>query len=336
MKAGIHIIFWAVSFYILLINHSSSSEIQKIDIIYVSVFLIAPVFCVYVNFYLLIPRYFQNGKYLLYTATLILLIFISVGIHYFSFNVLVDFLFNNYYLISYVDNWQIIRTLIIFIGITTLAHLSRSWFELYESRVKLQEVEKEKALYQLESLRAQINPHFLFNSLNSLYSLALKQSPITPDTILKLSDVLRYVIYESNTENVELTKELEFISNYIELQKLRTHMAGVVSYKIDGVAANKKIVPLIFIVFIENAFKHGLKGDVANQYIRIVFNIYDDTVEFRSENNTGQGSHISGNDHIGLGLENVRKRLELVYKDRYQLDIESGSGNYSVYLKIKL
>ncbi len=336
IKAGFHLLFWATSFYVLLYNYASSSEFTRIDYIYTGIFLLAPVFAVYINFYLLFPRFFQKGKYVQYLALLAILILLSMGIHYFSFNVLADLLFKNYYIISYFDAWQIARTLIIFLGITTLAHLSQSWFELYESRARLQEVEKEKALYQLESLRAQINPHFLFNSLNSIYSLALKKSQQTPGVILLLSDVLRYVIYESNAECVELEKELEFIRNYIELQKLRTNISEVVSYRETGDSGNIRVAPLIFIVFIENAFKHGLKGDTANQFINIIFNISRERIEFISENNIGRGSHVKKEEYNGLGLENVKKRLDLMYPGKHELGISAEKGKYAVQLIIYL
>lgn len=335
-KIALHLAFWAVSYYVLLYNYASSSEFSKIDYIYTAIFLIAPVFAVYINFYILIPYFFQKRKYLVYIIFLTVLVVVSVGIHSFSFNVLTDLIFKDYYIISYVDTWQISRTLIIFLGITTLAHLSQSWFQLYESKARLQEVEKEKALYQLESLRAQINPHFLFNSLNSIYSLALRKSTETPGIILKLSDVLRYVIYDSNQDRVDMEKELDFIANYIDLQKLRTHISDKINYSVKGSAAGIKIAPLIFIVFIENAFKHGFQGDVENQFINIIINITGEYVEFISENNAGKANKVEPVDAKGIGLENVKKRLEIMYPGKYTLAIRNDPEKYSIRLKLDL
>jgi LytS/YehU family sensor histidine kinase len=228
------------------------------------------------------------------------------------------------------------RTTIIFLGITSLAQMSLSWFELRESREKLREAEKEKAVFQLESLRAQINPHFLFNSLNSIYSLALQKSDQTPAVILKLSDVLRYVIYDSATSYVELRKEIEFITNYIALQKLRTNVSDLVSIKILGEPGDRRIAPMIFIVFIENAFKHGLKGDIKNQFIHINFAMDEQGIEFSCKNNAGTSERVNRGDTSGFGLENVKKRLELIYRGSYILDISPGKEIYSVRLKINL
>jgi LytS/YehU family sensor histidine kinase len=191
-------------------------------------------------------------------------------------------------------------------------------------------------LYQLESLRAQINPHFLFNSLNSIYSLALQRSGDAPEVILKLSDVLRYVIYDSNQDKVELEKELDFISKYIDLQKLRTHVAGKIHYSVNGESEGKKTAPLIFIVFIENAFKHGLQADIENQFINIKFNITGQRIEFVSENNTGETGGIETKDNKGIGLENVKKRLEIMYPGKYKLAIRNDPDKYSVRLNLEI
>jgi sensor histidine kinase YesM len=223
---------------------------------------------------------------------------------------------------------------LIFLGITTLSHLSLSWFELQESRIRLHESEKEKALYQLASLRAQINPHFLFNSLNSIYSLALQRSQQAPGIILKLSDVLRYVIYDSESERVRLKDELDFILKYIDLQKLRTDSPAAVTCEISGDPGDQKMAPLIFIIFIENAFKHGLKGDIHDQFIRIRFNLSGSDVVFVCENNIGKGTGPETGK--GMGLVNVKKRLELLYGGHYRLDISSAGKNYRVALEIEL
>jgi LytS/YehU family sensor histidine kinase len=135
---------------------------------------------------------------------------------------------------------------------------------------------------------------------------------------------------------VDLKKEIEFITNYIELQKLRTHISELVTFEFKGNAGNLKIAPLIFIIFIENAFKHGLKGDIKNQFIHIHFNIIDSQIEFICENNIGHTNETINSDAIGLGLKNVKKRLDLMYEGNYRLDINTEGEKYQVHLKIKL
>ncbi|HLF33338.1 MAG TPA: sensor histidine kinase [Cyclobacteriaceae bacterium] len=335
-RIAFHAMFWLISFYILLSNFSTSSKILNIDIIYTLVYLFGPFIAVYVNLYFMLPRFFQRRRYFIYALAIAGLILISIWIHYLSFEFLIDILFKNYYLISYMDTWQVARTTIIFLGVTSLAQMSLSWFELRESREKLREAEKEKAVFQLESLRAQINPHFLFNSLNSIYSLALQKSDQAPAVILKLSDVLRYVIYDSATGYVELKKEIEFIANYIALQKLRTNVSDLVTLKILGEPGDRRIAPMIFIVFIENAFKHGLKGDIKNQFIQINFTMDEQGIEFSCTNNAGMPDRLNHGNPSGFGLDNVRKRLELIYKGSYILDISPDKEVYRVRLKIIL
>jgi LytS/YehU family sensor histidine kinase len=207
---------------------------------------------------------------------------------------------------------------------------------LLESKKKLAEKERENIQNELKALQAQINPHFLFNSLNTIYSLALKKAPTTPEVILKLSDVLRYMIYESNEKYVNLEKEIKFIRNYIELQKLRTHVSEVVSFEVTGKLHDQKIAPLILIVLIENAFKHGLKGDIQDQFIRIRIDIRPDEIDFFSENNMGKSTEIKDEIHGGLGLENIKRRLDIMYPNQHELTFDSGEGIFSVRLKIRL
>jgi len=197
--------------------------------------------------------------------TLILLFFVFYVIHIFTFDYLADLLFPNYYLIVFYDYIELLKYFVVYIGLTTLFMLSQSWIDLADSRKELAEKEKELIHNELKALKAQVNPHFLFNSLNSIYSLSLKKSENAPEVILKLSSVLRYMIYESNEQGVALEKEIRFIEDYIDLQKLRTKNPDAVKYRIKGKVKDQKIAPLILIVFIENAFKHGVKGDTVNQ-----------------------------------------------------------------------
>jgi LytS/YehU family sensor histidine kinase len=271
-----------------------------------------------------------------YVIGLILLYGVYYGIHVFTFDILSDLVFPGYYLIAFYDHVELFKYFVVYIGITTLFILSKSWFDLIESRQELAEKEKEMIQNELKALRAQINPHFLFNSLNSIYSLALNKKENAPQVILKLSDVLRYMIYESNEAEVDLKKELLFIENYIDLQKLRTKDAKEVCLKVEGTIDDQKVIPLIFIVFIENAFKHGMKGDTKNQYVHIKFTIENNKLEFTAENNVGCIDEVEDGSFKGLGLENVKRRLELLYKGGYHLDISQSKKSFVVKLNLTL
>ena len=136
-----------------------------------------------------------------------------------------------------------------------------------ESESKLIKTQKEKIEAELDALKNQINPHFLFNSLNSIYSLVLKKSDRAPEVLIKLSDSMRYIIYEANDEFVDLNREIDFISNYIELQKLRMSDKDTVDYHILGESENQYIAPLLLIPIIENGFKYGIKGETETSFL---------------------------------------------------------------------
>jgi len=225
---------------------------------------------------------------------------------------------------------------VVYLGLTTLFILSKSWIDLADSTKELAKKEKELIHNELKALKAQVNPHFLFNSLNSIYSLSLQKSDHAPEVILKLSNVLRYMIYESNEQGVELKKEIDFIENYIDLQKLRTKNADAVKLHIDGQVTDQKVAPLILIVFIENAFKHGVKGDTVNQFIHIDLKVTEREIYFTSENNLGIVDETENNEYKGLGLENVKRRLELLYHDNYELKLSRTPETFIVDLKIKI
>ncbi|WP_247044213.1 sensor histidine kinase [Allomuricauda sp. F6463D] len=188
---------------------------------------------------------------------------------------------------------------------------------------------------ELQFLRSQINPHFLFNNLNNLYSYALQESPKTPEIILEMSGVLRYMLYESKEQFVPLKKELEQLNNFILLYKLQIEDRGEVHFDVDKIEDEYKIAPLILIVFIENAFKHSQSGQSTDIKIDISVKLKNDTLEFLCKNNYEPGFSL---DSVakGIGLKNVKKRLEILYPKKYILQIDEADKSYTVYLKLEL
>ena len=185
---------------------------------------------------------------------------------------------------------------------------------------------------ELRALRAQVNPHFLFNSLNSIYSLAYQKSDTTPEAILKLSEIMRYMLYESNDNKVDLAKELQYLQNYIDLQKIRFGSKAFVELKITGEVGSQKIVPLLLIAFIENAFKHGVAND-PNMPIRLLINLDGTNLHFYTENK----KHMNNRDtEGGIGLQNVKRRLDLLYPGKYKLDIKDTPDIYTCELSLVL
>lgn len=191
---------------------------------------------------------------------------LSVGFNLLLFNYLSDFLFPGYYFIAYYEFWEIAQFIVAYITITSLIKLSKSSFKYREIQDKLQRLESEKSTAELSALKSQVNPHFLFNSLNNLYSLALDQDERTPGIILRLSDMMRYLLYESNANFVPLEKEIAHLNNYVEMQKLRVGEQVKINFEVTGEPAGKQVAPLLFLLLVENGFKHGIKGDTGARF----------------------------------------------------------------------
>lgn len=205
----------------------------------------------------------------------------------------------------------------------------------YQKKEKLQkETETEKLNSELAFLKSQINPHFLFNTLNNLYSLARSGSEQTAPAVMKLSELMRYMLEDTEGQKVSLQKELEYIQNYLELQKLRLNDSVKVELQVEGDFKNKKIEPLLLIPFIENAFKHGISY-ATSSYIRISLVCNGEQLIFRQENSIG--SRDAERDEVsGIGMKNVQKRLELLYPRAHALLIEQDENRYRVQLTIDL
>ncbi len=180
----------------------------------------------------------------------------------------------------------------------------------------------------------QINPHFLFNSLNSMYSLARKKSDKTPDAILRLSNLMRYMIYEVSSD-VPLSKEVDSINDYLDLQKLRLHEDVRISFDTKGSFEQQMIAPLLFFPLIENSFKHGLKGEKGENFVKINLVNSPDKLTFHIINNKGKVDHSENEKFGGIGLENVKKRLNLIYGEKSEMQINETSEQFEVSIKIE-
>ncbi len=189
----------------------------------------------------------------------------------------------------------------------------------------------------MKALKAQINPHFLFNTLNNIYSLTLDKSDKAPNLVLKLSDLMRYILYDCNDRYVLLEKELEFVTNYLELQKIRLDDSIPVKMEVKGSAARSKIAPLLFEPLIENAFKHGAYGRNNNGFVNILFNFEDkNQIELSIENRSERMWNKEREKNSGIGIKNVIRRLELLYPEKHRLEIKDEDNLFKVILQIDL
>ncbi|WP_228448765.1 sensor histidine kinase [Chryseobacterium mulctrae] len=237
---------------------------------------------------------------------------------------------------------RMVSQAIIIISILSPFFFVKILFEISKLYSRTINIQKQKSLLEIQNiniekdfLKSQLNPHFLFNTLNNLYSLSLKKDDAVPEVILNLSDTMSYTLYESNTEIVELWKEMEFVKNYVELEKMRYSSDKNIHYEFPSEkdCQGLRIAPLLTFTFIENAFKYGLKSKCAG-FLKLKIKVENDNFIFELENDLEIS--MKKNTHGGIGLENVRKRLQLLYPDNHQLEILNSESVFRVKLIIDL
>ncbi len=291
---------------------------------------------------ILIPNFLYKGKRGLFLYSIFFLIIISlwlISIALFLITFYSNIAFENTILPSMED------VIILLTGTYLIALLSCVFYftkESYQSKEEKLIIEKEKNQLelkfkevQLQLLKEQIHPHFIFNMMNNLYALVNESAALSREVIVRLSDLLEYMLYECNTEKVELSKEIEFINNYIELEKIRHDDSFNVKTDFPENVSGIKIAPLVLFPFVENAFKHGLK-QTNNDFITMQLRITAPKIQF-NVNNYIHDTSIAENKtrkSKGLGLKNVRERLELLYLNRYDLQISTVNNIFDVNLKI--
>jgi len=287
-----------------------------------------------VSFYI-IPRFFKKSKYLpcafYIIGLLILLTFLEsfIDLLYIKINTPdKDYAFLSNLLVGNL----VIH--IVFLGLSLAYAFSKKMIQEEKNKHKLI---KEKLNTELAYLKSQINPHFLFNILNNLFSLAYKnKDPETADGIFKLSKMMRYMLYEGNKPKIPLSKEMEYIENYIELQKLRFHPDDNIQIQLNkyGMLDSFMIPPLLLIPFVENAFKHGIS--IENQSkITISIHLENNVFTFTIQNTNHKVKDIKNKEYSGFGLKNVKNRLDMLYKDKHKLVIKDNPGIFEVKLTLK-
>ena len=221
-------------------------------------------------------------------------------------------------------------------AIVILAAILKIMKDYFISRDTNQKLRQEKLETELKFLKGQINPHFLFNTLNNLYSLALHKNKNTAPGILQLSNLMNYMLNESNSEFIELSSEIKLINNYLNLEKLRYTAKLRTSFDIKGKIDGVKIAPLVLLPFVENAFKHGISQKTEDNWLLIFLEIDNNKIKFSVENSipsvTKKQPYIKNN---GIGLKNVKRRLELIYNKNFALNINKGTEQFNVDLIIK-
>ena len=340
-KIAGHILFWLASVSLLTLIFYFYDENLSFNLIEKAIVTnIGFAFAVYVNLLVLIPRFLKQKNYIFYIFWLIILLTLS--------SLIIQFLFI-YPLRNVLNITENLRKFdpnlhsayffatLVYVVLTSLLKFTKDWVSLQDINLKLAKIERQKLEAELKTLKGQLNPHFLFNSLNNIYSLALIKSEKVPELILKLSDLMRHIIYESKENFISLDKEIEFVNNFIALQKIRTSENTRIDYEISGDIPSARIAPLLFEPFIDNAFKHGLPGTENSDYISIKFSFpQHDEINFTIKNNYVEGESWD-KKNSGIGIDNVKKRLKLLYNSKeYKLVIKKENQVHSVSLWLKL
>ena len=329
-----HILFVGFSYVILLQLFKIDQQTQLVDHVYTILFLATILPVVYINLKVLLPRAGKSVSWFLYILLLAVTTAVFVWLNIQLFDKWSVLLFKDLFFISYYNWWQLLLFFIVFLIVTSLLKLSKSWFAVQEIEKRILAIEKQKVDMELLALKAQVNPHFFFNTLNSIYSLSLDKDDRLPATVLQLSGIMRYYLYESKDDYVPLEREIQILKDYIELQRIRSTKDLNIEFQADGDFKSKNIPPLLLLTFVENAFKHGAKAVSGAAYIHIKIESDRKQLYFSVQNNRGSIDEIELNGFRGIGLENVRRRLALLYPERHSLTINKKEKSFEIDLRI--
>ena len=316
-----HLAFW--SFFILLFWQQNPDANTR-DILTWFILLGVSASVVYANLYILFPNYFFKRNYLVY----LLLLVLTIGLGAFILWFIIPSANANFNL----PLFQHFINLFFIVVITSSFKFFREYSRKQELLIK---AENEQLKTELALLKSQVNPHFLFNTLNNLYGLITQnQNQQASDVTLKLADLMRYLLESSKTDLVNLNKEIQFIDDYLSLEKIRLSQKTDINFKVSGMNKELFVAPLLFIPLVENAFKHGLNKILADSFAHFSLSVQNNELFFEAINSVGKSTKNS--EKSGTGLENLKKRLQLIYPQKHQLDIEQTSNQFKVILHIQL
>jgi sensor histidine kinase YesM len=295
----------------------------------------------YLNVYYLMPKFVYKKKYLSYAAFVFTALFVMLFVKYYltyylvstnvwpegpeepnglSFNFAIQMMLGELYVVAFV----------------TAIKVTIDW--LGENN-RFNDLEKRQLTTELRFLRTQVSPHFFFNTLNNIYALTLEKSDKAPEVVLKLSELMRYLLYATKKRKQDLTSELQCIQNYIDLERIRFSDKLMVKVTVQGDLNNKKIAPMLLIPFVENSFKHGANQNLGAANIDVKATVNGDFLNFEITNNLPDQSYKTKEvqKNSGIGLSNIKKRLELGYApEDYHLEISKTNHHFHVRLKIKV
>jgi len=319
-----HILLWAAFLSIPLLIPSKKPDPPFIDYIYPLVFIGMTILPVYVHFYIF-ERFLSRKRFIAYAVLLVTTIIVTVILYR---GIIVP-VFNKQGSLS-----SLILVISFMIILTTALKTIKAGFR---QRLLFQEIKSKQLQTELDLLKTQINPHFLFNTLNNLFGMAQMQKPAAAEGIARLSHLMRYMIYDSNVDLIGLEKEIEQINRLIELQKLRFSEEDdiTIDFKTKGDIGRVRIPPMLLIPFVENSFKHGISLEKPS-FIYIDLSVESNNLEFSVRNSIHSVKEVKEEIESGIGLRNIRRRLELLFSETHDLIIHNSDKEFEVRLNLIL
>ncbi len=322
-----HLFLWCISYFILFRVFTIQYQNGASDHIYTLLFHIPILACVYMNQWV-ISKWFVHRQFLPYTIGVLIILTLCTALHFLVFNHFADILFPGFYFISYYSITEVLQFLVSYLVITSLLTMTSDWFKVKENQLQL---EKENRKIQLENLKNQINPHFLFNSLNNISAITTEDPKSTRKHLIKLADSLRYVLYETNEDKVPLQQEIDYVENFIALENLRLEAPHQVSLVLVGDPSPFLIAPLLLLPLIENTYKHS---DRKKPEIKIKLSISSNGLLELSSSNKIDLHSVSKEE--GIGLTNLEQRLKIIYGEKSTLNLDNRDQYFFADLVIDL
>ncbi len=328
-KVLLHALFWIiiVTYFAWGFGFNVSYKASFLNALF---YLPGHMFIVYVLLYFLVPRYLMKKKYLHFFAGLLLTVACCTG--YAMAMQLVLTASDSFKGFSMTTG----RSILPFFHVGGIAISIKLLSYWYQQKQQTLEAHQQRVQAELELLKSQLHPHFLFNTLNNLYSYTLEQSPKAPEIVLKLAALLRFMIYESNRPYIPLEQEIALLQHYIDLEQLRYGDRLDISLVISNDANRYQIAPLLLLPFLENAFKHGTSMQIDQCWISLNLSITDNVMSFKLVNSMDKEQPIKDYETGGVGLQNVKRRLDLLYSGQYKFETLMQEEVYVVNLEIKL
>ncbi|MEO9483369.1 MAG: histidine kinase [Ekhidna sp.] len=335
-----HLVFWIVfiSFFSLVYGSFEEQYGRQYLIQLTDAVLQIP--AVYFTLYFLMPRFLFKERYIEFAIYLTILILGFSGLHWFNYVLIQDPIFwpDDDYSPHLINYGKMLKNTTKVYPVLILAIVIK-WFKYWFREQKTNQLLiEEKLKAELNFLKAQVHPHFLFNTLNNLYALTLKNSKDAPEVVLKLSDLLNYMLYECAADEVLIEKEVKLLKDYISLEKIRYGDRLNISFNMIGNTGGRSVSPLMLLPFVENSFKHGVSEEMDEAWVSIDLEFKEEKLTLKVENS--KSKHEEREDQFnykqGIGIKNVRRRLELLYPEKHKLEMHDSDDSFLIILTLDL